>query len=106
MLERIKAAVEAVEKVRTNKRFVREHLDVWDPLEYTWTVKPSDWPVEPYTPVWSGSEDGTMVADTWHRVVYYAQPIYKCSDISLDTGEFYDTDMYTYTHTNIDMPVW
>lgn len=111
MLERIKAAVDAVTRERAAKKLLRQHEAVWNPLEYEWevdtdwTVKASDLVVEPYMPIWKDSADGTMFADRWHRVVYYEQPNYAITEASLNNGEiYYDAPRYTYT--NIDMPVW
>ena len=112
MLERIKAAVDAVAKERVARKLLKQ--DVWDPLNYAWSAEVSDWGVKLSTPVWRVSEDGTMVADTYRRVIYSTDTdMFYTTDTStmspgvrLDTGEFYDTGTYNWRTDNIDMPVW
>ena len=94
MLERIKAAVDAVERKRATRRLLMEHL------EY-------------FVPIWSVSADGRLVANivanTWSNSVDSADTgiIWDRWDngAPYDTSTKYDyTD--TYTHTIVEAQVW
>lgn len=118
MLERIKAAVDAVERERVARKLLKQCADVWDPSRYEWEVEASDWGVKLSTPIWRVSEDGTLVPDTYRRMIYstdtgmfYTTATSAMSpgvytDVRMDHGEFYDTATHDWRTHNIDMPVW
>ena len=104
MLERIKAAVDAVTRERLNKKLLRQHVHGWEPLDYTWTVAASDWiTADCVMPVWDGSVDGTLATNTWSSVFEPADPGIIWD--RLDNGVPYDTSS-RYTYTNGNMLVW